>query len=444
MKVVIAGAGLVGAATAIALRQVGHECTLYDQVHFVQTANAANEPVDFGESGGTVLVGTTGLRVLKSLGVLAEVLANSLPSPLIKWFKIDGSCPISIDTIKLAIHSGVTDPSIQCTVHILRSTVGSPYSFPILGLKFERIRQLHDILIKAAFKYGAQTIVGKKLIGVVETESSVSAHFTDGTSASGDLLIGADGIHSTTRRKVFGAHLKAQYTGVIGYIGVTNLRKHNVRLNDPCAFYVDRKSKHMVCVYKVSDEIGAIQAMTFNDPDPEESQDDTYRPYNDLPKHSARLADFLENWGVPAHLVEMMRNAYRISPSSIYELPDLHTYHKGRILLIGDAAHGMVPNAGLGLLAGLEDVWTLLELFKQLPKHVKLSRVLELYSKIRVPKAAEKAQRSRKMADRTFKKSIFGSGFSHFVMRVGVFAFNSNLVKFSKVFDAPKAVKNAI
>ncbi|KAJ3071581.1 hypothetical protein HDU98_005123 [Podochytrium sp. JEL0797] len=425
MKVVIAGAGLVGAATAIALRQVGHECTLYDRVHLAHTENGANEAVDFGEVGGAVLVSSTGLRVLKSLGVLGEVLANSLPTPLIKWFKIDGSCPISIDTIRMAINSGDRDPLTQCAAYILRSL-------------------LHEILIKAAFKAGVKTIVGKKLIGVVQTESSVTAQFADGTSASGDLLIGADGIHSMTRQKVFGAHLKAQYTGVIGYIGVVNLKQHNIRLDERCAFYLDRKNKLMVCVSKVSDEVGTIHAVTFKDLDPEESQDDAYRPYNDLPKHSARLADFLENWGAPAHAVKMMRNAYSISPTSIYDLPDLARYHKGRVLLIGDSAHGMVPAGGLGLLAGLEDVWTLLELFKQLPQGTELSRVLELYSKIRVPLAAEKAQRSRKMADQKFKMSIFGSRFSHFVMRVGVFAFNGDFVKFDKVFDAPKAVKTAI
>ncbi|KAJ3073658.1 hypothetical protein HDU98_001000 [Podochytrium sp. JEL0797] len=442
MKVVIAGAGLVGAATAIALRQVGHECTLYDRVHLARTPNGANEAVDFGESGGgcgliqrglisivcqsgAVSLNPGCLRVLKSLGVLDAVLAASLPMPSLNWYKINGSNRISLDVVKLAIYCGDTDPYTQTTVNILRST-------------------LHDILIKAAFKAGAETIVGKKLMGVVQTESSVTAQFADGTSATGDLLIGADGIHSTTRRTIFGADLKAQFKGEIGYIGVINLKQHNIRLNEPCAFYVDRKNRHMVCIYKVSEEIGAIQVLTYSDPDPEESQDDAYRPYNDLPKHSARLADFLENWGAPAHLVEMMRKVYRIIPSSIYDLPDLAVYHKGRVLLIGDSAHGMLPNAGLGLGTGLEDVSFLMELLKQLPNMSDLSKVLELFSRLRVPRATDNSQFSRFFSTQYSAKSRFGAGFSHFLLRVCVFGLHHNLIKFPEVLDCSEIVSKAI
>ncbi|KAJ3077419.1 hypothetical protein HDU98_000069 [Podochytrium sp. JEL0797] len=425
MKVVISGAGLVGAATAIALRQAGHECTLYDRVHLVQTANGANEPVDFGESGGAVLVSEMGLRALKSLGVLGEVLANSLPTRVIKWFKIDGSSPISIDTVRSAINSGDSDPLTQCAAYILRST-------------------LHGILIKAAFKSGVQTMVGKKLIGVAETESGVTAKFADGTSARGDLLIGADGVHSATRRKVFGAHLKAEFTGIIGYIGVVNLKKHDIRLDERCAFYLDRSNKHMVCVFKVSNGMATIQAVSYSDPDPEDSQDDAYRPYNDLPKHSARLADFLESWGVSAIHVEMMRKAQQITPVTIYDLPDLDTYHKGRVLLIGDAAHGMVPYAGLGLATGLEDVGILMELLKQIPSASDLSKMLELFSRLRVPRGTQASQFSRYITTQFFTKSRFGAGFSHFWFRANVFAVKHTLIKRPQVIDYSEQVSKAI
>ncbi|KAJ3077418.1 hypothetical protein HDU98_000068 [Podochytrium sp. JEL0797] len=342
MKVVIAGAGLVGAATAIALRQAGHECTLYDRVHLAQTANGANEAVEFGEVGGV------------------------------------------------------------------------------------------------------QTIVGKKLIGVVETKSCVTAKFADGTAVSGNLLIGADGVHSATRRTVFGADLKAEFTGIIGYIGVVNLKQHNIRLVDRCAFHVDRTKKHMVCVFKVSDEAATIQAVSYSDPDPEDSQDDAYRPYNDLPNHSARLADFLESWGAPAIHVEMMRKAHLITAVTMYDLPDLATYHKGRVLLIGDAAHGMLPNAGLGLSTGLEDVGILMELLKQLPSAYDLSKLLELFSRLRVPRGTEASQFSRIFTTQFYAKSRFGAGFSHFIFRACVFAVKHNLIKRPEVINYSEQVSKAI
>ncbi|KAJ3077421.1 hypothetical protein HDU98_000071 [Podochytrium sp. JEL0797] len=429
MKVVIAGAGLVGAATALALRQVGIECTMYDQVNLADAIQKAKggilEPIDFGESGGAVLLSFRGLRVLKDLGLLDEIRANSFPAPITEFFKIDGSAPISIESTKVAAYAGECDPDLQCPLHILRS-------------------KLHDILVKAGYKAGAKTFVGKKLVGVKHSETGVTAQFADGTTATGDLLIGADGIHSTTRRKVFGEDLKAHFTGVIGHIGVVNLERHKIRLAEACAFYIDREHKQMVCAYKVSETTAAIQVVTFNDPDPEEVQGEAYRPYSDLPKHSERLADLIQGWGVPSNLVKMIRHAHRISPSSIYDLPDLETYHKDRVLLIGDAAHGMVPNAALGLGTGLEDVGILMELLKQLPNTSDLPKVLGLYSKLRIPRATDNSQRSRNLAAQYYTNSVFGAGFGHFVMRVGLFALNHNLVKIPGLLDCSGEVSNAI
>ncbi|KAJ3073403.1 hypothetical protein HDU98_001587 [Podochytrium sp. JEL0797] len=427
MKVIVAGSGLVGAATALALSQQGHECVMYDQVDIAGAIQKANggvlEAIDFGESGGAILLNSNALRVLKSLGVLDAVLANSLRSPFVRWYKIDGTSRVEFDATAVYTQCGETDPALQCPVHIMRS-------------------KLHDILVRAAFKAGARTFVGKKLVGVAATESDVTATFADGTSATGDLLIGADGIHSVTRRQMFG-DLKAKFTGAVGHIGVVNLAEHNIQLDEFCSFFIDREKKRIVCVYKVSEQAAAIEVGNFADPDPEASKDNAYRPYTDLPKHSQRLADMIEEWGVPANLVTMVRKCHRISPVSIYDLPDLERYHKGRVVLIGDAAHGMVPNAGLGLGTGLEDVVTLLELFKQLP-NAPLSKVLALYSEIRVPRATQASKRSRFTATQYYTVYAFGVGFSHFVQRVAVYAFNRNWIPFVKISDCRSEVADAI
>ncbi|ORY38238.1 FAD/NAD(P)-binding domain-containing protein [Rhizoclosmatium globosum] len=366
-KVVIIGGGLVGAATALGLHQIGIQSTVYDQVNPVE-AVVDGRAIEFGDSGGAVLIQAGGLRVLRTLGLLDECLAAGQSSSFVSWHKIDGSAQIVGNTKAWNQKAGETDPKLLAPLQILRST-------------------LHTILIKACHRVGIKTLVNKKLVDVKQDDSSVTAFFADGSTATGDILIGADGIHSATRHKVFGEHLNATFTSSIGHIGVVNIKEHGITIKETeeCSFFVDRDKKLFVAVFKSSADTAAINVSTFDEVTVEgDDQSASYRPYTDLPKHAGHLADVLKSWGVPPHLEKMMRHSHRLSSYSVYDLPDMDSYRKGRVILIGDAAHGMVPSAGLGLLTGLEDVGTLVALFRNLPEEKDLNRVLELYSDIRV------------------------------------------------------------
>ncbi|KAJ3292252.1 hypothetical protein HDU79_001591 [Rhizoclosmatium sp. JEL0117] len=422
-SVVIIGSGLVGAATALALHQVGIQSTLYDQIDLVD-ATTKGDVVEFGDSGGGVALQAGGLRVLQTLGVLDECIKQGLPSRYVTWGKIDGSSPIVCDAFVWNQYSGETDPKLQMPLLILRS-------------------RLHTILMQACQRAGIKTFVNKKLVDVKQESSSVTAFFADGTTATGDLLIGADGIHSATRRKVFGENLSAKFTGEMGHIGVVNLKQHNITIKETefCSFFVNRDQKYAVGVLQLSPEIGAVRVTTFDDP---EEEDQSYRPVSDLPKHAGQLADLLKRWGTPPHIEKMMRNSFRVSAASIYDLPDMDTYRKDRVILIGDAAHGMVPNAGIGLLTGLEDVGTLLAIFKKFPKQEDLSKALDLYSKIRVERGTGAANQARNIRVRGMATSIFGGGLNHFVFRMIVAAGNNGLFKLYKVFDPEAEVSKRI
>ncbi|ORY38237.1 FAD/NAD(P)-binding domain-containing protein [Rhizoclosmatium globosum] len=412
-SVVIIGSGLVGAATALALHQVGIKSSLYDQIDPIE-AVSQGQAIEFGESGGAVMIQAGGLRVLRTLGLLDECIAAGILTPYVSWHKIDGSAPIVHDARISNRTSGEMDPQLQTPLQILRS-------------------DLHRILIQSCHRAGIKTFVSKKLVDVTQDDVSATATFTDGSTATGDLIIGADGIHSVTRRKVFGENLRAKFTGSTGHIGVVKTTENGITLKpeEGTAFYVDRDKKLFMATFKVSDDTAAVSVSTFNDP---ENEDQSYRPVSDLPKHASLLADMLHTWNAPPHIEKMMRYAFRLSSTSIYDLPDMSSYHKGRVILIGDAAHGMVPSAGIGLLTGLEDVGTLLALFRHFPQEENWNKALELYSKIRVERGTAAANRSRFIKGQTYATTpIFGGSVNHFIQRMVVAGFNSGRSEVAKL-----------
>ncbi|KAJ3080645.1 hypothetical protein HDU99_007823 [Rhizoclosmatium hyalinum] len=284
--VIVIGSGLVGAVTGLALHQAGIQCSLYDQVNPVD-GTSEDKAVDFGASGGAVAIQAGGLRVLRTLGLLDECLAAGIALPYCTWAKIDGSSPVVADARIWNKTAGETDAKLLAPLHILRSS-------------------LHRVLMKACHKAGIKIIVDKKLADVMQDDSSVTAYFADGTTVTADLLIGADGIHSLTRRKVFGESIKANFTGEMGHIGVVNIKEHGITFKEAeeLAFYIDRDRKLFVANFKVSEDIAAVRVSTFDDP---EDEDQSYRPVSDLPKHAGRLADLLHTGTAAANQARSMR-----------------------------------------------------------------------------------------------------------------------------------------
>ncbi|ORY38252.1 FAD/NAD(P)-binding domain-containing protein [Rhizoclosmatium globosum] len=417
-RVVIIGSGLVGAATALALHRVGIESTLYDQVDPVEVV-MKGEVIEFGETGGSVMIQDGGLRVSKCI-------ANGAIVRCISWSKIDGSYPIVSDSRISAKSANDSELELHPPLQILRST-------------------LHSILIKACHKAGIKTLIDKKLVDIKQDEMTVTASFADGSTATGDLLIGADGIHSATRRKAFGDELKAKFAGSTGHVGVTNIKEHGIVLKEAeeCAFYTDRENKRTVSVFKVSQDIVAVNVSTFGDTEDYDTSA-FYRPSTDLPKDASQLADLLTTWGAPQHVANMVRHSFRLSTYSVYDLPNLENYHKGRVILIGDAAHGMVPNAGIGLLTGLEDVGTLLALFKHF-KQEDWNTAFRLYSKSRVARGVAASEQSRSMREKGLAVSpIFGGSLNHFIFRLVIAASNAGFFTLYQVFDCEAEVAKLI
>ena len=78
---------------------------------------------------------------------------------------------------------------------------------------------LHRVLQDRAAEAGVRFEYGKRLVGATETADAVTATFADGTTATADVLIGADGVRSTVRTLIDPDAPAAGYTGLLGFQG---------------------------------------------------------------------------------------------------------------------------------------------------------------------------------------------------------------------------------
>ncbi|ORY45476.1 FAD/NAD(P)-binding domain-containing protein [Rhizoclosmatium globosum] len=388
MRAIVVGAGLIGASTALALKQVGIHPTLYEQeqsINKVTGLESLSTPVEFEETGGAVILSTNALRLIRSLGLLEEVMTQSSVCPSTTYFKINGSGAISKATSKLVSKS-------DATLSVPRQILYSKW---------------RSILLQACQRSGIRCFTGKKLHAVNETKRGIIAFFHDGSTTTGDFLVGADGMHSATRQSIFGVDSVAGFTGVLEYTGVVKLKEIGITVQEDRACYVDRDRKRLVWVHKPSEDFGVIQIVHGGD-NPRSSEDEQFPTVLNVDKESKRLGDMVSGWGVPKHVETLIRNAFRISFGPVYDLPNLEVYHKRNVALLGDAAHGTAPYSALNLETGLEGVGILQELFSQLQGIEDAQQVFELYSRIHLPKGHLASKQSRDFVMQLYSKSTIG------------------------------------
>jgi FAD-dependent urate hydroxylase len=173
-KALIIGGGIAGPAAALALQRAGIASTIYE----ARTPSEQNK-------GAFLTVARNGINVLRTLDAFEVVMARGF------W------------VARMEIYSG-TGKRL--------GAMGSNAE----GIALER-SQLASALCDEAIHRGIPLETGKRLIDVQTTPCGVTVQFEDGTKASGDLLIGADGIHSRVRTVI---DAQAPAPSLVGLIGV--------------------------------------------------------------------------------------------------------------------------------------------------------------------------------------------------------------------------------
>jgi len=239
---------------------------------------------------------------------------------------------------------------------------------------FEISREDLLTILYGALSASTQLRFGESIVSLDDDGSGVQVGFTSGPAERYDLVVGADGMHSATRRITFGA--EQQFLQHLGYyVGFAKLPGYvsDSRVN-PMYNYPDR----MIGIASYRDKALAVYMFRSEWIDYD---------YRDLEAQRQILADAYaghSEWRIP-ELIEAARqdpDFYFDSVSQIH----MPVWHRGRVVLVGDAAHCSSNLSGRGTSLALTGTWFLAQALRDHPGD--LSRALAQYEQDQRPQAA--------------------------------------------------------
>ena len=327
-RVSIAGGGIGGLTAALALLRMGIDVDVYEQAP------------ELKEVGAGVQLAANGTRVLYALGVGEELKALSCEAQgkeIRLWntgetWKLFDLGPVSIERY------------------------GAPY--------FTVYRpDLLDVLAHAVRRVKPDAIhLGAKCAGFTQDEAGVTLSF-EGGSVKSDVLVGADGVHSGIRQGLFGAD-KPEFTGMIAWRGIVpmeRLPKHMARMvgsnwigpGGHIVHYPLRAGRLMNFVGVLERGDWRVESWSARGTQEELAAD--FRGWHDDIQAFIRAIDTPYKWAL------MVR-------------APLERWTIGRVTLLGDAAHSMLPFLAQGAIMAIEDGYVLARCISGFPVETALQR----------------------------------------------------------------------
>ena len=352
-KVAVVGGGIGGLVLALALRQRGVGFELYEQAD------------ELREIGAAVALSANGTRELRRLGVGAVVESVSVvPSALVirRWDTGD----VIVD------HPMGRDGAYE-------AAFGAPYygvhRVPLLGALAERL--------------GRDGVnLGRRCVGLEEGPAGAELRFADGSSAAADVVVGAAGIHSVVRPHVAGA-VRGRYSGTVGYRGLVPVEAMP-SLPDPTPLQFWAGPGRHLLHYPIDggrtvNFLAVVRVAEWaNDAWMEECAVDD-------------VVDAFAGW-YPA-VTEMVGATDVGARWALHDLAPLERWHTGRVVVMGDAAHAMVPHQGQGANQTIEDAIVLADCLADAHTSADLEPALQRYAERRRPRTARVQRWSRRAAD---------------------------------------------
>ncbi|CAI1638205.1 3-hydroxybenzoate 6-hydroxylase 1 [Serratia liquefaciens] len=304
MKAIIIGGGIGGLCSAIALQRCGIETEVFEAVKVIKPVGAA------------ISIWPNGVKCLNYLGMKKQLRALGGPMHFMAYQEYLHGQTLTRFSL---------DPLI--------TSVGErPY--PVARA------ELQAMLLDT---YGRDQVrFGKRVSGIEETPQGVTAWFEDGSQASGDFLIAADGTHSAIRHYVLGHGVERRYAGYVNWNGLVTIDESIAPADQWTTFVGEGKR---VSLMPVS---GNRFYFFFDVPLPTGLAEDRSTARADLQR-------YFTGWAEPVQKLIAAIDAESVNRIEIHDIEPFEQLVRGRVALLGDAGHSTTPDIGQGGCAAMED-----------------------------------------------------------------------------------------
>lgn len=317
MHAIVVGAGIGGLATALACRKAGIAVTLLEQAGALR------------EVGAGVQISSNGTKVLRELGLLDAVDAV-------------GVRPVSFRVSSFETGDVIADFPL------------GPEAAERYGGTFYQLHRADLLDVLAAALPPGTLRLGARVASVAQDARGVTARLATGEDVRGDVLIGADGIHSAVRMAL-GITDEKKFSGKLVWralVPAERILRHDFKPR----FYGYAGRDRMVWAYWVRP--GTL--MNFGGVVPSaEVHAESWSATGNLDEMRASFADANPRL---RGLIEAVGEAFI---TGLYDRDPLGRWTFGRVTLLGDAAHAMLPYLAQGACQSIEDAFVLAECLKR-------------------------------------------------------------------------------
>ncbi|MFV8827498.1 FAD-dependent oxidoreductase [Alkalihalobacterium sp. APHAB7] len=354
---IIIGGGIAGTAMALFLKRAGITSAIYE-------AYPKRDDI-----GGGLQLAPNGMNVLASLGLADKVIEHGTIATEMRFLNQKGK-------ILGKINRGLTEKYAQPAVNISRSA-------------------LHKVLVEEVERKGIVIHYNKKLVNITDgSGKQAAAEFADGSTAEGDIVIGADGIRSKTREIILPDAPKPDFTGmqwIAGFVPQTEVP------------LIDEEDHKLYMIFGMKGFFGygnfsrkdAIIGWWYNIV---KEQELTKEELGEVANQEVRneLLEICKGWNGPVE--ELIKKTPKLIRGNVHDIQSLPSWHNNRrAVLIGDAAHAVSPNSGQGASLALEDASYLAKLLFE--ESDSLENIFELFVQERRPRVEKIIAEGRRTGD---------------------------------------------